>query len=253
MSYQSLLVHLDPTNDGEDRLAVAASLAKRLKTRLIGVTAARSVRAGAGALHDAITGLQRRFEIESRMLRPQWRAAVAEPDVFVAEQARAADLLVVGRPCGARQPQFSLELEPLVMTAGRPLLIVPPNTACLSADRIIVGWKAGRPARLAVQQALPILTTAQEVIVVGIGDDTSQAEVEDVADYLMLHGAMARGLWRPAIGAREVDALIETAVLEGADLIVGGAKCRTQLQERVFGGMTEHLIQHSAVCCLVAA
>ncbi len=266
MSYKSLMVHLDPSAGAVKRLTLAVDLAKRLEARLIGVTAARptdplplrpgaagdSQRLGRDVLDQRIEALRADFEAAARGLKRQWRSALAPPAGFFADQARAADLLIVGRCDRDGDPQFGYPLEHLMMTAGRPLLVAPPNTAVLTADRVVVAWKPGRPARLAVELALPLLVAAAEVTVVGVGDGCHQQEVDDVADYLTLHGARAHGRWRPLIGATETETLIEAAVMGSADLIVCGAQCRNALQQWVMGGMTARLLAESPVCLLMA-
>lgn len=70
---------------------------------------------------------------------------------------------------------------------GRPTLFVPEYVSELRADRVVVGWKDTRKARIAVRDALPSLTEAAEVIVIEIctSDEQNAAHrrLRDVAKY----------------------------------------------------------------------
>ena len=52
------------------------------------------------------------------------------------------------------------------MRAGRPVLIVPPGAEFLRLNSVVIAWKDTREARRAVNDALPLLHKAREVIVV---------------------------------------------------------------------------------------
>jgi len=267
MSYQTLMVHLDPTAEASNRLRLAVSLAKRFSAELIGLTAAQTgelFTAAAGlpaALIDerrhqyelAFQALHRTFADQTEALAAkQWRAALAPPAAFAAENARAADLIIISRDSDAVDRGFALKAAPLLMAAGRPILLAPRGVDHLSADRIVVGWKDGRPARLALQQALPMLAQASHVTVVGVGEETSEEELADVCGYLGGHGAHAVPRWVD-YGSRTIAAtLYKMADDDGADLIVTGAYGQNRLQEWAWGGVTEDLLTGGAICCLMA-
>jgi len=117
---------------------------------------------------------------------------------------------------------------------------------------VVVAWKTGRTAALAVQLALPLLVRASRVTVVGVGEETSQAELDDVREHLMRHGVTAQTQWRGAEGLAPDRALVEAARRHRADLIVCGAYGRSHLFEWALGGVTEGLLADSPLCCLMA-
>jgi nucleotide-binding universal stress UspA family protein len=143
----------------------------------------------------------------------------------------------------------------LVLRAGRPVLAVPPGVNSLGGRRIVVAWKDSREARRAIQDALPFLRRADEVIVVEVCETSdevtdSQARLRDVAQYLKRHQikAVAERV-RPVEGAA-VNSLLRLAQDESADLIVAGAYGHSRLGEWIFGGVTQGLLARSPVCCL---
>jgi nucleotide-binding universal stress UspA family protein len=172
---------------------------------------------------------------------------------FAAVNSRAADVIIVGRAREAdTEPGFFLPVGPLIMTAGRPVLLVPPGVEALSADRIVVAWKDGRHARSAIQQALPFLAKASEVTVVGVGEEVDEQQLDDVCRYLRLHQVSAAPHWRGLGRQTAAEAIVAEAVRAGSDLIVAGGYGRRRLLEWALGGVTEDLLAKSPVCCLLA-
>jgi hypothetical protein len=100
--------------------------------------------------------------------RVEWRSSLDFPTEFVAREARAADLVIIGRDRKSYDPYRSTDAGALVLRTGRPVLAVPPGVQSLAAKRVVVAWKDTREARRAVQDALPLLQGAEEVIVMEV-------------------------------------------------------------------------------------
>jgi nucleotide-binding universal stress UspA family protein len=267
MSYRSLAVHLAPTRTAFRRLSLAVALAERLDAQLIGVSAADTDQFNsattdvAGALLDArrqdfelsLESLQDRFLAATIQLRTRWRSALTSPVEFCAEVGRAADLIIAGRtPESEPSQDFRLDAAALMMRAGRPLLLVPPDVDHLAASRIVVAWKGTREARLAVQQALPLLMRAQDVCVVGVGDETTRDELDDVRDYLQLHKVSAHAEWRSGPHQAVAHSICDFAIENKSDLIVSGGYEHGRMSEWALGGVTKDLLASSPVCLLMA-
>jgi nucleotide-binding universal stress UspA family protein len=267
VTYQRLMVHVDPSPDTGHRLSLAVELARSLDATLVGFSAAATgqpltLSSGLPApllaernanLVSALEALERNFVLLANGARTEWVSATAPPVAFAAEHARTADLLIVGRGLETWDHQdFYLSPASLLLAAGRPVLIVPPNTASLSVDRIVVAWKASPSARAAVQQALPLLILARHVTVLGVGEEVDQGELEDVCVYLRAHGVEAHPHWLPPGKKPVADAIVEWADTERVGLVVCGGYGRARAVEWVFGGVTQALLEHSPVCCLMA-
>jgi nucleotide-binding universal stress UspA family protein len=173
-----------------------------------------------------------------------------EPDAFIATQARAADLVVVGRGGSgdASDPLLGVSPSDVVMTVGRPVLVVPPGMARLSAQRVVIAWKDSRESRRAVADALPLLRRATEVSVVEALEgeesrESAERRVRDVAAWLDAHSIPASA--QVLTGRGGAAAELETAS-QGVDLIVAGAYGHSRLGEWIFGGVTRHLLKNSA-------
>lgn len=266
MTYRSILVHLDLSPDAQCRLKLARDLAERFEARMVGVCAAQpsdTVLLMGGMppgiiaeyetqLRRGCAAQQRRFSDAASGVPSEWRSQIASPREFLGRTACIADLVVVGRAhAEAAGYEFHLAAADAVMAAGRPVLIVPPSVERLSANRAVIAWKPGRSAALAVQLALPLLRRAGRVTVLGIGEETSQAELDDVRDHLVRHEVAADTQWQSAVGLSLDRTIVEATRELEADLIVCGAYGRSHLFEWALGGVTQGLLADSPFSCLM--
>lgn len=263
MAYKDIMVSVDLGRDSMRRLRVALDLADRFQARVIGV-ASRDV---APAI---VTGSPEVSYID--MLRVEAERAVAEAEkffkegapesefrggfeptsVFLARQARIADLVIVGRHCNADIAiSMTASTSDLVMRAGRPLLVLPPDCDHLAAKNVVVAWRETREARRAVSDALPFLEAAEEVYVASLGDQRDEEGAKDIARMLEKRGICAHAIIRDATEGALADELIAVARDHGADLIVAGAYGHSRLREWILGGVTRALLQKSPISCLL--
>lgn len=273
MQYRSLMVYLDLGQSNESALRIACDLADRFKSRVIGATAgfprmpiylgdtdALDVReADCQRLNKAVARHEGRFRaaFESVGSLCEWRSDAASPADFLTSEARAADLLIVGRrENGIRfMPNQSLDIGDVIMRAGRPMLVVPPRKTFLALNRILIAWKDTAEARKAVAAALPLLKSAQEVMIVEITSDERENEIAtrrvvDVATWLQQYNITASASAEPCAG--DVGGYLDAIAVEnGADIIVAGAYGHSRLREWAFGGVTRHLLQQGSTCALL--
>ncbi|MGO4735576.1 universal stress protein [Bosea sp. 2KB_26] len=269
--YASIMVPLNLGSGAADRVKLAASLADRFGSRLIGIAAEDFILPYVGdglASVDALLIEESKRAVSADLARAEaifrkaagdmkhlvWRSAIETPRNFVLDQARAADLVVLARQAHHDPVQGGMSLSPgdLVMSLGRPLLVVPPDVSYLSGKHILVAWKDTREARRAVRDALPLLARAESVTVLSIGPDAEDQGAEDVRDYLVLHGVAAKAVLQTDSAKHAVNELIDFATEHGSDLIVSGAYGHNRMREWMFGGMTRDLLQASPVCCLMS-
>src|SRR5215475_6369577 len=211
-SFSTMMVHVDVEHDSERRVALAIGLADRFQSALIGVAGCAlwpAFMAGDVELTESnqydlqkvtarLEQRGKKFRAQGRSLKQiEWRSAVEPPGELLLREARAADLLVIGRG------RSGDDLDPgvIVLRAGRPVLLVPDTVAALPLRRVVVAWKDTRESRRAVRDALPFLQEAKEVVLVEVGEDESQSQAKknlaDVAAYLVRHGVIvAAEVWR---------------------------------------------------------
>lgn len=271
MSYATVMVHVDVDATANDRVRLAAALADRFAADLIGVASFLLPPYPAEGAYFATRSVveQERRDIETLLVRAEtafraaagadrsrieWRAAIELPDTYLAAQARAADLVVVGRPSRPLDVASAPDPGSIALWAGRPVLVVPPGIDTLAGERVIVAWKDTREARRALRDALPFLARAGAVTLVEICDEPSVSEgrqhLEDVARYLNRHKVKVGAKVATRSEGRVADELVRIAKADGADLIVAGAYGHSRLGEWVFGGATRDLLASSPTCCL---
>ncbi len=272
MTYAAIMVYVEADATPEHRVRLAATLADKFNSRLIGLSALgvpppivangmvldeptsididlmRAKLANKGGWFNRIAGDDQR--------RIEWRSALDLPIEAVTREARSADLVVIGQMKATGGAYRALDPGEAVLKMGRPTLVVPDGVSTLRAEHVVIGWKDTREARRAVYDALPLLQGATRVTIVGAckGDEekTALRHLDDLTRYLTLHrinGGPRVILEQRGSGAAQ---LIRVAQEEGADLLVTGAYGHSRLGEWVFGGMTRDLIATSPICCLMS-
>lgn len=265
--YTSLLVHADIDPQAARRIEVAAQLARSMNARLVGLGAETfdaippadpslgyATADWLGVMEKQVTldleTAEELFRRKAASAEIEWRTMRDYPAKAIALMSRAADLIVAS-PKDLGAPGLAADPAEIVMTAGKPVLIVPRDCANLRAHTVVLAWKDTREARRAVADAMPFLRRATSVIVQGVCEDDAfealEYQTEDVAAHLRRSGVAARS----QVSARNTNGVTATleaiAEANGADLIVAGAYGHSRLREWAFGGVTDTLI-HSPRC-----
>ena len=274
MDYKTVLVSLALDRPNDACLAVAGDLAERFGARVVGVAASdlraplyfaegdyaqKLLEEEAAAIRKRLSELEAEFRaaVERRATSVEWRCARALSTPYLLQQARAADILVVGaRAETIVDPGAAADPDDLVMQAGRPLVVVPPEVQWLDLRSVLVAWKDVREARRAVFDALPILAEAKDVTIAEIPDrGTDRADalshVADVAAWLHGHGIVA-GTVVPESTASVTEQLDKIAADTGAGAVIAGAYGHSRLREWILGGVTRHLATESRRCAFLS-
>ena len=267
MSYKTILVHADTDAGAENRIRLAAQLARHEGARLIGaaarlphqlveVHAAGTALLAAGMIDTATADNAGTFRIAEEHfyrytadlgVKTEWRTAVDFPAIALADFAVAADLIVVGGGGDGR----AFDTGDLVMRAGRPVLTVPEDQGELITRDVIVAWKNTREARRALSDALPLLMAADRVLLLNIRErDTDRSSLNEAKAFLAEHGIAAVGEMAAPNGRAAGEQILAIASQRHADLIVAGAFGHTRLREWAFGGVTRSLLGGSPLPCL---
>jgi len=272
MSYSTIMVQLDLDQANDSRLQVAGDLARRFDAGLIGIaagdiqpmyfaegaTAEEFLEKDRAALQAQMASMEKSFrgKLKGHPKPLEWRSTLMRPADYVAQEARAADLIIAGSHRERIDPLRQVDAGELVLRAGRPVLVVPPQLTQPSLKAMIVAWKDTREARRAVCDALPLLHQADQVVVVEIVADESEraaakSRVEDVAGWLVRRGIAAASVApKELIGVPgQLDVMAQD---EGADIIVAGGYGHTRFTEWVFGGVTRDLLKSGKRCVLLS-
>jgi nucleotide-binding universal stress UspA family protein len=168
------------------------------------------------------------------------------------DQARCADLVVIGKPRGA--PEERDLVKHLTAESGAPVVIVPDSATDLPrTPKLLIGWNGTGQAARAVRAALPLVEGGgQAVVFLGKRDTEMQASAECLRAYLDRHG-VASELEFGLPGERPADGLLGTAERLEADMVVMGAFGRARFREVVTGGATTGRTIDSAVVPVLLA
>jgi len=270
MSYATLMVYVDVEGKPDGRVSVAADLARRFDAHLIGITSGApiSVVLGEDAPNEAPAqtphvwdmkvlldrrGQEFRAAVGTSSRRVEWRSVVGLQADVVAREARAADLVIIGNARASRDPFCALDPGSFILKAGRPVLVVPTGVTAFPPRRVAVAWKDVREARRAVQDALPFLREAENVVIVEVserGGDQASSRLRDVANYLARHRIKTVTERVLPVDATAANSLLRFIANENISLIVAGGYGRSRLGEWAYGGVTRDLLAESPVCCL---
>jgi nucleotide-binding universal stress UspA family protein len=266
MTLAAIMVTVDFDPSSKARISLAADLARRFGSLLIGVAGWPLIKRPVETLSEnelakraasELRSLGERFRkiAEEAAVRVEWRSSMGLPREVIPKEARAADLLVIGQNMLPGDVVHSYDPGTIILAAGRPVLVVPPDIDRLEFSRVLVAWKDTREARRVVCDALPFLKLADEVSIAVAktpGTEDADAQLADVANYLDRHDVAVTQQIATVASENEEVLLLDLAKQHRVDLVVAGAYGRTRLSEWIFGGVTRHLLLNSSVPCLLS-
>jgi nucleotide-binding universal stress UspA family protein len=291
MSYRTILMPVGQTDNAESAMEAAFLVAKRFAGHVQGlhvlpdlanpvthglIATRMSLDAASSDLRKFRGSAERELQRQSRELKHLFEATAARagapiqgvPDPvgrisaswqevtgFESEQVgrlgRIFDLTVIAR----RGPRGSSHdtVQAALLDTGRPLLLAPPAVPAALGDAVLLAWNASPQAARATASALPFLQKATRVVVMSVGNGPEPVpSADELTRALAWHGitAQARHLEQ---GSRRVrDILLAEASAMGADLLVIGAYSHSRMRQIVFGGVTEHMLDHAELPVLMA-
>jgi nucleotide-binding universal stress UspA family protein len=279
MNYKTIVVHLDRDARRTERLELALSLAGEFDAHLIGLFALSSEHIPSAVMAEGgarIIEVQKRSRAEAAReaeaafrsaiarhvgVKAEWRMSEADALGAVRTSARYADLLVAGqrdRHANSNTGTAPGLLDELVLSAGRPVLLVPyvghfPRVG----KNVLVAWNAKPEAMRAVTDALPLLARADSVQVMAFDPEGGRSghgenPGADIALYLARHGVKASAS-RQYCGSDQVGVQILSRAADiDADLIVMGAYGHSRVRELVLGGVTRTILDSMTVPVLMS-
>ena len=273
MPFKDLLVTIDATREGRERLAVAVDLAQRGGAHLVGVY--RSVpleptlasdlaglgrSGGPAASHEGAMAetMEQRFhdDLASLGLAGTWLAPGDHALDDAVLHTRAVDLAIVGLgdPDRLEENPQGFAPDDLILAAGRPVLGIPiANVPERIGRNILVAWDGSRPASRAMNDALPLLAGAESVTVLVIGTDAWASQQAEMATaHLRRHGVAATASRPPGRDLDPGDQILAHCEHIHADLVVAGAYGHSRLSQAILGGVSRTLLRQMMVPVLMS-
>jgi nucleotide-binding universal stress UspA family protein len=179
-------------------------------------------------------------------------------DTEIGARALYADLVLVGDEEMLGRDLRRGAIDGALFHASRPVLLAAADRALsLAPRRVVLAWDSGPDAAAAAREAIPVMKTARDVHVLMVDPtDGSQDQGEvpgaDIATYLARHGIQIT-IDRLEGRGRPIAAVLGQRAAElSADLIVMGAYGHSRLRERMFGGVTQSMIEAAETPILLA-
>jgi nucleotide-binding universal stress UspA family protein len=280
MAYKDIVVFVDPSPAGMQRLRIAAGLTRRYAAHLIGVYVVpgdtddrasdgfvrgeRGVRSvlerHRAAEERAVVQVARQFadivvrdEIQAEF-RLIWNT---DGDRGVILNSLYADLAVAGQTTPNGLPQSWLPRH-LLLASGVPMLVVPNGwTSEVAGERVVIAWNASKEARRAIADALPLLSAARSVKIVVVDADKTpdrhgQEPGADIALHLARHGAAVEVEELASNGASVAETILGAVSGHKADLVVMGAHGHSRSRQLLFGSVTQAILENATVPVLMS-
>jgi nucleotide-binding universal stress UspA family protein len=184
-------------------------------------------------------------------LAASWQEVTGFESELIGRLGRIFDLTVIARrgPHGSSHDTVQAGL----LDTGRPLLLTPPAVPAALGDTVLLAWNASPQAARAAASALPFLQKAVRVVVMSVGNGPEPApSADEFARALAWHGIGAEARHVEQGSRRVRDILLAEATAMAADLLVIGAYSHSRLRQVVFGGVTEHVLDHAELPVLMA-
>ena len=277
MDYKTILVHLDRGARSAERLELGFGVAEAFGAHLVGLFALSAVWIPSAAIagqgdapveREARRRAEQAAEAEKRFraaaarhggVASEYRASAGDAVGAVRLSARYADLVITGQRNRAEADETGLVpgfVEELLLSAGRPVLVVPfAGSFSRMGRRVLVAWNGSREAARAVTDALPLLKRAEAVEVVAFDPqaaDHGEQPGADIALWLARHGVKVTAAQQRGADIDVGMQLLSRASDRDADLIVMGAYGHSRVRELVLGGATRALLESMTVPVLMS-
>ncbi len=278
MSIKTILVYLPSEKNAATILELALKIAAERSAHVIGLhliadlpvygefpaevseeVIERLLKAG----KEAAAGTKRAFDelVQQAPVTHEWRcftASYAAGNDLIAQNGRAADLIVCGKPSDEVPDAWSDCSETAIMRSGRPVLIVPGSKPQKTiGEHAIIAWNDTREAARAVANSLDLLKSASTVRAVTFIEKENQREAAEALGAglianLARHGVCASLDVSYAGNGSAGEAILSTLLEDGCDLLIMGGYSHSRLREMVFGGVSRDILRDTRVPTLVS-
>lgn len=266
---KTILIDVTPFDARDNVLRMAASLAEKTDAHVVGlyVTHARLAFTGLYSLRSPYV------HPDTSVIEATWRAKAEEaftkafvntgltyefrhistspsdPLDALISQIRFVDVFITGIDTGWNDNAVSQAnaLGQIVEGSGRPVMIIPERTDYEPQFRTAsIGWDGSRESTRALFDAIPILQGYAHCSLISANvhkadTDTTRQSATRMIETLGRHGIDATFRNLKAHGS---DAKTLRRVGEESDLMVLGAYSHTRLRQRIFGGVTDSVLNN---------
>jgi nucleotide-binding universal stress UspA family protein len=282
MAIRKILLPLTGTAAGEAALATALTIARRWNAHVLALHVRVDSRdvaplAGEGLsgamIEEMMSATEKESSDRAQAVRTMFDRFVVRHDVviqdahpssqhasasfaavtgreedIVAQQARLADLTVVPHPDSGEDVSSSDALHAVLFDSGRPVLISPQKAPAEIGTRVCLAWNGTAESASSVIAAMPWMQQAEAVAILSAdGYQRRGPGAADLMAYLALHGVHAEPITFRSVSGSVGAGLMAAATAYGCDLLSMGAYSHSRLRQLILGGVTRHVLEHSAL------
>lgn len=197
-----------------------------------------------GSAADRAKRVRRMFEFwcaNQHSLNAAWVSKAGTVEAILTAEAANTDLIVLAKP----HNMDSFDALHGALFDARKLVLFVPDTNNLGSvhRRMIIAWKDRAQARRAVEQALPWLAAAEQVIAVSVEESEIPEQFDELRKILGARGIKADYRFL-CVDPNEHPSgrILREAKNEGADSVVMGAFRFGMIAEWFFGGVTREIL-----------
>ncbi|MEM9783538.1 MAG: universal stress protein, partial [Pseudomonadota bacterium] len=174
-------------------------------------------------------------------------------DDTLARAARNHDMVVMGAHDDSATDRHVLQHpDRMALTAGRPVVVVPPGyDAEATHGPVLIAWNGSRAAARSMSDALALTAVGEEVVVLSVGDDPLPRPIEETVRHLTRHGLDARAE-HADMDAGVAETILAHAERLDARLLVMGAFEHSKFRVDLVGGITATVLAGARVPVLLA-
>ncbi len=178
----------------------------------------------------------------------RWMLAQAEPQDELVTQSHVHDVTIVAWHKEHRE----IHLETLLAESARPVMIIPEHYRPSPFSRAGILWNRSAGATHAVAMAMPLLRSLSHVhVIISPEKEATPSQGLTLAEHLRTHGINAQES-EVESGGNTGERLYAACEKNGCDIIVMGAFSGTSLRKKLLGGVTQTLLEKSAIPLLMA-
>jgi nucleotide-binding universal stress UspA family protein len=275
---KNILLHLDHSSGCQNRLQTAFAMAKNYDALITGLFVVPDYvvpsYVEAQISVDLITDVTEKALARARDTLSEYQKMAAAAGVamdahvvegqvipILREHSKYSDLLMLGQDQPDDPDNASYGLADALLFEGACACMVVPHSGklALPGKRILLTWNASRESARALREAMPMLKTAETLVVLSSEPDDADATIarghphaDELARFLESHGieSVSSGINDLDISAS--DAILGQAAEMDADMIVMGAYGHARLREIILGGVTRDLLKQSPIPLFLA-
>ena len=207
----------------------------------------------------AAEAAQRRFResSEKRSIDHEWTYTEGGMMDALTHHARFCDVAVVGQPGPDSKRHFGeTPTDHLILSVGHPVLVVPAMAEGFTVGkRVMIAWDRSPLATRSVHNSRPFLRHADSVHVLAINlkpEQHNDKPGSGISEHLARHDIEAKPVRVNSGTDHLADVILAKAEELKIDLIIMGAYGHSPLREKILGGNTYHLLNHSPIPMLMS-